>query len=164
MKLTPIRNALEQSSTLHPKVTDGLGALDGGHRQFVDAAIRSRFLDSLEVDENLREGNEGANRWDYLIGDATLRLVVGLEPHGAKDSEISVLIAKRQAALTQLRPHFKPGQRVAAWFWVQSSGGGFKDTGIARRRANSAGIVFVGRVLMAKHLQPLVPTKRTKNR
>lgn len=151
---TPIRKALKSTSALKSKVEHGLGAL-GTDTGFVDAGIRTRFGDSLDVDEHLREGNEAANRWDYLLGDKHLQQIIGLEPHGASDKEVSVVIAKRKAALVQLRPHFRDGASIAAWFWVQSSGGGFHDTGKARRRANAEGITFVGRRLMAKHLDAL---------
>lgn len=157
---TPIRKALLSNSALQRKVANGLGALDGSHRQYVDAAIRERIEDSLETDENLRAGMDRENRWDYLLGDGTHRTVVGLEPHGASDKEIKVVVAKREAALRQLRPHLRDGQNVAVWFWVQSSGAGFLDTAKARRIANQNGITFVGRKLMASDLDTLANTAR----
>ena len=108
--------------------------------------------DSLETDENLRLGREGENRWDYLLGDGARGRLVGLEPHGASEKEMKVVVAKKAAALLRLRPHLREGQHVSAWFWVQSSGAGFLDTARARREANQNGIIFVGRKLMAKHL------------
>lgn len=156
---TPIRKALQAKSALRVKVFKGLGALDGSHRQYIDGGIHERIVDSLEIDENLRAGKERENRWDYLLGDAVRQTIVGLEPHGAAEKEIKVVVAKLEAAKRQLRPHLKDGQKVDAWFWVQSSGSGFLDTSKARRIANQKGIVFVGRKLTAKHLDGFSSTK-----
>lgn len=152
---TPIRKVLQQASLLQTLVRDGLEALEKTDKSFIDEEIRARFVDSLALDAALKKGNENANRWDYLLGDGTHECVIALEPHGAKDSEISVVIEKRRAALDQLRPHLRDGQKVAAWFWVQSSGHGFLDTERARRQADQAGISFVGRSLKATHLAAL---------
>lgn len=159
---TPIRKALRPQSLLRDKVANGLGALDRGDHQYVDVDIRERIEDSLEIDENLREGRERENRWDYLLGDGTCETIVGLEPHGASDREVKVVVAKRAAVLRQISPHLKDGHRVAAWFWVQSSGRGFLNTTKARRIANQNGITFVGRKLMAGHLDMLGNIGRQK--
>jgi hypothetical protein len=164
---TPIRTALLATSALQAKVCTGLVALKRSDKAYLDEPIRSRFVDSLEIDENLKtKETVSANRWDYLLGDDMLiiSLVVGLEPHGARDGEVSVLIRKRRAALDQLRLHLRDGQRVSAWFWVQSSGGGFTDTGKARRQADQNGITFVGRKLMASHLASLAPAKSARRK
>jgi len=159
---TPIRSALRPDSTLRAKVASGLGAVAAGDRKHVDAALHPRIADSLETDTSLRTGRECENRWDYLLGDGTHKTVVGLEPHGASDKEIKVVVAKREAALRQLRPHLREGQHVAAWFWVQSSGSGFLGTTKARRIANQNGITFVGRRLMACHLDLLARNTRRR--
>lgn len=156
MKRTPLRSALKPGSSLQESVQDGLGALNAVHRLLIDELLRTRFEDSLEIDENLKSGREGEHRWDYLLGDSLKMRIIGLEPHGAADKEVKVLIAKQRAALSQLRDHLREGQRVAAWFWVQSSGSGFKETDKSRRLANQSGITFVGRKLMKKHLDGLV--------
>lgn len=158
---TPTRRALKSASRLQALIRDGLEAIEKRDKKLIDTSLRGAFSDSLGLDEALREGNEQSHRWDYLLGIEELDVVVGLEPHGAKDREISVLIAKKRAALEQLRGHLNAGYRIAAWYWVQSSGGGFLDTERARRQADQEGITFVGRSLRTKDIEPL---RRAKTR
>lgn len=110
-KYTPIRAALSPDSSLESSVEDGLGAVEKGHKNYIDAALRSDFADSLELDEAMRPGHEKEHRWDYLLGHTSSSEVIGLEPHSAKDDEISTLIEKRKSALRQLQPHMKAGAK-----------------------------------------------------
>jgi hypothetical protein len=100
----------------------------------------------------MRAGHHQENRWDYLIGHAPSTLVVGLEPHSAKRDQISTVIAKRKAAVDQLRSHLKSDARIAAWLWVASGKVHFVDTEKARRRLDQNGIRFVGTKVLRKHL------------
>ena len=110
---TPIRSVLRTESALTKLVADGLNALEDRHRSYINAAIRTSFSDSLEIDNNLKEGHDQENRWDYLLGHSEGAWVVGLEPHSAKDDQVSKVILKRKAALQQLKPHLKEGAKVA---------------------------------------------------
>lgn len=150
-KKTPVRSALRKDSMLLPLVADGLGALKNAHRDYFDAAIRPTFADSLDLDEAMQFGHEQANRWDYLLGHAPSGNVVAVEPHSAKQDEITTVINKRVAAREQLKGHLRDGARVVKWLWVASGKVHFANTEKARLRLDQNGIEFVTRVT-AKHL------------
>lgn len=152
---TPIRNGLRDGSSLKGLVKDGLGSVDKGHRTYIAEEIRSAFADSLEIDENLKEGRDQENRWDYLLGFAAGACVIGLEPHSASSGEITTVIRKRKAALEQLRPHLKDGAKVTEWFWVASGKNRFLDTEKTRRLLDQNGIRFVCPTLAPKDLVKL---------
>lgn len=149
---TPLRAALVVDSRLLPLIHDGVQALKREHRRMIADGIRDDFADSLELDEAVRVGNDQDNRWDYLLGHEPSRDVVGLEPHSAKNDEVSTVIRKRQAALDQLRDHLKSGKRVRHWFWVASGKVDFNPLEKATLRLADHGITFVGKALLAKHL------------
>jgi hypothetical protein len=130
--------------------------MKGEHRSYVDEAIRPAFSDSLDLDEGLRPTHGQENRWDYLLGHAPSTAVIGLEPHSAKEDEVSKVIAKCAAARDQLRSHLKANARVAAWLWVASGKVHFADTERARRRLDQHGIQFVGTRVLQKHLESVV--------
>lgn len=150
---TPVRAALESTSTLLPSVQDGLGAVKGAHRSHFAVDVRTAFDDSLDLDEALQSVHPNDNRWDYLLGHKATSEVIGVEPHSAKQDEISTVIQKRAAAKQQLTKHLKEGKRVSAWLWVASGRVHFADTEKARRRLDQNGIQFVGNKVMAKHLK-----------
>lgn len=150
--LTPVRRALRPESRLISEVEDGLGAVQGGHRQYLDVAIRADFADSLEADEALRSGNDQENRWDYLLGHGPSQQVIALEPHSASDGEIGVVIDKRNAARVQLREHLREGATISKWLWVASGKVHFANTERVRLRLDQNGIEFVGTRLLSKHL------------
>jgi hypothetical protein len=150
---TPVRSALIVKSSLLPKVLDGLGAVKKAHsRTHFDDEIRPDFADSLALDAALEKGHEQENRWDYLVGHETSSKVVGVEPHSAKGDQISTVIAKRKAAIVQLRTHLANGAYVASWLWVASGRVFFADTEKARIRLDQNGIKFVGRKILKRHL------------
>ena len=149
---TPIRGSLAAKSPLQPLVRDGLQALDREHRGMIDAAIRTQFVDSLDLDEAVRRGNDQANRWDYLLGHEPSGEIFGLEPHSAKNSEISTVIRKRRAALDQLRGHLREGVKITRWFWVASGHVDFMPFEKATLRLDSEGITFIGKTLLARHV------------
>jgi len=132
----------------------GLSALRKADRALIDHDVRQTFAESLDLDSALRARHPQDRRWDYLLGHAPSTSMVGLEPHSAKQDEISAVIAKRRAALAYLRDHLRPGKRVVSWFWVASGRVFFADTEKARRRLDQAGIKFVGTRLLEKHLPP----------
>lgn len=157
---TPIRAALTGDSTLKDSVQDGLRAIEASHKDYIDASLRSAFADSLALDDAMKNEHAQDSRWDYLLGYAASPAVVGLEPHSAHSDQVSTVIQKRKAALSQLRSHLKNGQRVAAWFWVASGKVDFQPFDKAKLRLDQEGITFVGKVLLPKHMRDL-PTSVT---
>lgn len=149
---SPVRSALLKDSTLLPLVADGLGALKNAHRDYFDLAIRLMFADSLDLDEAMQPGHEQANRWDYLLGHTPSGNVVAVEPHSAKQDEITAVINKRAAAREQMKGHLRDGARVAKWLWVASGKVHFANTEKARLRLDQHGIEFVGTKITSKHL------------
>lgn len=144
-----------ESSPLREAIRKGLGALESGHRSYVDGPIRTAFDESVDIDAALKSEAPTDNRWDYLLGHDESSEVVGLEPHSANTKEISVVIAKKKAALDQLRPHLKSGKRVARWFWVASGKTSFLPHEKCVLQIQQAGIDFVGRSLKEKNLKGL---------
>lgn len=132
-------------------VRDGLTAL--ASTDCMDARIRARFLDSLDLDRALREENPEENRWDYLLGLGEPLLLVGLEVHSAHTDQMSVVIDRRKAALRQLRPHLRRAKVVSRWLWVCSGSVDFDPYEKARRRLDENGTLFVGRRVLEKHLK-----------
>ncbi len=121
-------------------------------RDHIEEPLRPAFRDSLDLDAAMLPGNDQANRWDYLLGHGDTEFVIGVEPHSAKEDQISTIIATKKAAQDQLRPHLRPGARVRAWLWVASGTVQFADTERARRRLDEHDIRFVGPRVLAKHL------------
>lgn len=149
---TPTRRSLRPSSSLLPLVADGLGAVEAAHRDYFDPAIRNTFSDSLDLDKALKQGHEQENRWDYLLGHDKSGTVVAVEPHSAKQDEITTVINKRVAARKQLKDHLRDGSHVTKWLWVASGKVHFANTEKARLRLDQNGIEFVGTKVSAKHL------------
>ena len=151
-KKTPIRSSLKGDSALHEKVEDGIGAVESAHRSYLAVDIRGSFADSLDLDKAMQEDHEQENRWDYLLGHTQSATVIGLEPHSAKQDEVTTLIRKKEAAKRQLAGHLKRGARITAWLWVASGKVYFPDTVKERRRLDQKGIMFVGRQVQKKDL------------
>lgn len=149
---TPVRQALKPKSALQQFVKDGLEALAKEHRHYIETALRAEFGDSLDIDKAFLSGHEEENRWDYLLGYMPSGKVIALEPHSAKQSEISAIIAKRKAAREQLQIHLQSHARIAAWLWVASGNVHFADTEKVRRQLDQNGIRFVGKRVLRKHL------------
>lgn len=149
---TPVRLALVKDSTLLPSVREGLAAIEIAHHNHFDGAIRPAFADSLNLDDAVKPGHEQDNRWDYLLGHEPSGKVVAVEPHSAKQDEITTVIKKRTAARAHLREHLRDGVSVQKWLWVASGKVHFADTEKAKRLLDQNGIEFVGTRVMAKHL------------
>jgi len=148
---TPIRSLLALASPLIPSVLPGLKALSS--TEYIDQSIRVRFSDSLDLDKALQSQFPEDNRWDYLLGLGNPSVVVGLEAHTAHTDQVSVVIAKRAAAIRQLRGHMRKGRRVGLWLWVASGRVDFDPYEKARRRLEENGIMFVGKRVLEKHLR-----------
>lgn len=135
------------ASTLRPRVKPGLGAVLSRDRRLIALTERPQVGDSLDLDSATREEFPNANRWDYLLSVPTASHIIGLEPHSANDSEIRVVIAKKQHAIDYLVNHLPPGRRVAKWFWVCQGAVNFSRMERARRLLDQKGISFQGREL-----------------
>ena len=72
--------------------------------------------------------------------------------------QVSMVIKKRSTAIRQLAEHLREGVAVARWLWVSSGDVYFADTERTRRRLDNAGIEFVGRRVLARHLEGLRPS------
>lgn len=151
-KSTPIRGALLDTSPLLERVEDGLGAVEKAHKPYFAEEVRTSFADSLDIDKALQKGNDQANRWDYLLGHSGSSKLIGLEPHSAKEDQISTVIAKKKAATKQLAEHLGASARIDRWLWVASGPVHFANTERARVRLDQNGIQFVGKVVLPKHL------------
>jgi len=149
---SPLKAALRRDSHLQNKVCAGLGALKRAHKDLIHIEIRGSFSDSVDIDENLRKGNEASNRWDYLIGHSESSSIVGFEPHSAHTKEASVVIAKKQSARQLLKAHLNSSVSIKAWFWVASGKVDFVPHEKVILQLQQAGISFVGGMLRAKHI------------
>jgi hypothetical protein len=151
---TPLRAALCEESRLQSLVRRGVEAVEAAHKLYLDESVRTRFADSLELDAAMKQDPRYINnhRWDYLLGDAGTQCVIALEPHSAKSDEVSRVITKKAAAVEQLKEHLRLGKKVEAWLWVASGKVQFANTEKELRRLDQAGITFVGKRVMAKHL------------
>lgn len=142
-----LRTALLETSGLRPHVMKGLDALKDADVTLIHEPERPRVGDSLDLDTATAAELPDAHRWDYLLSVPGRSRIVALEPHSAKDSEISVVIAKKRSAVAYLRDHLPPKHRVASWFWVTHGKVSFSKMEKARRRLDQAGISFEGRTL-----------------
>jgi len=161
-KAKPVRHALRANSTLLPQVRDGLNAVKESHRNYFDERIRSAFADSLDIDKAFRRDHPEDNRWDYLLGHQASGVIVGVEPHSAKDDEISTIIQKRRAAIEQLRTHLGDNVKIEKWLWVASGKVHFANTEKARVQLDQNGIEFVGTRVTDKHLPPMAKNSRPR--
>jgi hypothetical protein len=150
-----VRSALKPGSRLQGNVRDGLAALSSDHKSCIEVSLRPDFSDSLDLDAAMRADYPSANRWDYLLGDQPSRTVIGLEPHSARQDEISTVIKKRKEANDQLRPHLKTSALVVEWFWVASGRVHFANTEKTKLQLDENGIRFVGTMLCRTHLSKL---------
>ena len=137
--------ALRPASPLCARVEPGLSALPAKDRSLLRSAIRPLVGDSLDLDAASREELPEDNRWDYILSVPDKARLVGVEPHQAKDSEVSVVIAKKNGAKAYLRAHLVDGKHVSRWIWVSHGKVGFSNTERSRRRLDQEGIEFQGR-------------------
>lgn len=148
---TPVREALAPQSTIKAFVQDGMGAVKDKDKKFIDASLRTQFLYSLDTDEVFRVGRDQEPRWDYLLGHEN-RSLIAVEPHSAKTDEIQSVINKKRALRRQLNGHLKDGMNISKWLWVASGTVCFPRGSKYEILLSQAGIKFVGRCVLAKHL------------
>ena len=142
-----LKSTLVPNSSLAPAVQDGMSAFLARDRSLIALDQRVQIGDSLNLDEALRAAFPNANRWDYVFSVADGGKLLALEPHHAKDSEISVVIAKKKHAAAQLRLHLHPRHRISEWLWVSHGRASFSRMERATRRLAQEGIRYVGRSL-----------------
>lgn len=142
-----LASALAPTSSLLGDVQVGMNAFIARDRQLIAVGQRPRIGDSLNLDAALQADFPNSHRWDYVFSVSDAEKLVALEPHSAKDSEISVVIAKKQHAADQLRLHLHPRYRVSQWLWVSHGRVSFSHMEKATRRLAQAGIKHVGRQL-----------------
>lgn len=142
-----LKTALHDSSTLQKHIKSGAGAVAPADIKLIAEAERSKIGDSLDLDAAAKNEFPEANRWDYVMSLPALEQIVAVEPHAARDSEISVVIAKKKHAIQYLQSHLRDGYRVTKWFWVSPGTVGFSRMERARRLLDQNGIAFEGRVL-----------------
>lgn len=152
LKKTPVRSAMKHESLLLPLVVDGLGAVENSHKDYFDPEIRNMFADSLDLDKAMQPGHEQEHRWDYLLGHTLSGKVVAVEPHSAKQDQVSTVISKQAAARTQMIGHLRDGVKVAKWLWVASGNVHFANTEKTKRILDQNGIEFVGKRVTTKNL------------
>jgi len=140
-------SALHTNSTLRDHVVSGSQAIESKDLKLLSEQVRKSIGDSVDLDQASRAEAPEDNRWDYIVSSPENELFAGIEPHTAKDSEISVVIAKRKHAIAYLRNHLVHGVIVSRWFWVTHDKVGFSNMEKARRRLDQQGIRFVGGVL-----------------
>jgi hypothetical protein len=150
--LTPVRAGLTKESALHSAVKDGLGAVQSSHKDYFDLPIRQAFSDSMELDEAVKKGNEQDNRWDYLLGHGATNEIIAIEPHSAKQDEVSTVIKKRKSAKEHLKDHLREGVKINKWLWVASGKVHFANTEKVIVQLNQNGIKFVGTKIKEKDL------------
>jgi hypothetical protein len=142
-----LATALHKDSSLRRHLKTGAGAISPIDIKLIAESERSKIGDSLDLDTAAQEEFPEANRWDYIMSLPTLSQIIGIEPHTARDSEISVVIAKKKHARQYLRSHFQDGYHVRKWLWVSHGTVGFSRMDRARRLLDQNGIEFVGRHL-----------------
>lgn len=137
-----IRDALLPNSPLQGLLAQGLGALLNIDRPLIAQAQRDRVGDSLDLDAASRAEHPSDHRWDYILSVPDAMKLVGVEPHRARDSEISVVISKKRNAEVYLRTHLAPRYQVSRWFWVSHSNDGFSRMERAHRQLAQNGISY----------------------
>lgn len=161
----PVARALK-GSYLESGICPGIQALPAGNRKHVSEALRPEFRDSLDLDAATRPRYPTDARWDYLLGHRSTEQVIAIETHSAHTSEVSLVIEKRAAARRHLSDQLRPGETIAAWYWVASGPANFSPFDKIVNRLNQHGIQFVGGRLESKHLASLQKrtTISTRNR
>jgi hypothetical protein len=160
--MTILSGAFKATSPLRGLVRQGIQALSDTAVIAHDA--RGQFSQSIDLDASLAASHPSENRWDYLLGHQPSRLLVGIESHSAKQSEVSVVIAKREAAIRQVRPHMHPHASVAEWYWVSSGRVDFLNHEREVLKLMQNGITFVGRAVQTRHLPPRAARHRKSSR
>ncbi len=149
---TPIRVALRSASDLHREVQVGLALGSDGSGALHDG-VREAFADSLNLEAAMKPAHPSDSQWDYVLGHAESGALVALEVHPATGAEVDKVIDKKRCAQRQLAPHLSPGKKVERWLWAASGKADFVPLDRAIRKLDESGIVFAGRLVLAKHVK-----------
>lgn len=133
-----LRSALS-GSTLQSHVQRGLQAVESKDHRYFEATSRKNAVDSLDLDDALRTEHPTTNRWDYIVSSATQ--LMGVEPHSAKNREVSVVVRKKRWAVQVLQAHLRTGTVIDPWYWVGRDRFHNKNTKV-ERQLKQAGITF----------------------
>jgi hypothetical protein len=139
-----LSTSLMRGSKLLADVKVGLGAFKKPDTTLIRRADRPKVGDSLDLDSAMAADFPQHNRWDYILSVPQNAELVAIEPHSARDSEVSVVIRKKQQASDYLRAHLPPSRRPAKWLWVSHGRVGFSRMERARRQLAQKGISFEG--------------------
>lgn len=137
-----LRSALKGSSPLQSCVENGLDAFLAQDKSLIEKSERPRVVDSLDLDAATRAAFPDANRWDYILSISRSVEVIGIEPHTAKDSEISTVRRKKENAQTFLVGHLHSRYRVLRWYWVSHGRTQFSVMEKAQRQLAKSGIKY----------------------
>jgi hypothetical protein len=116
----PVGRALARSALRHA-IEPGMQAVRSVDAPCIATPLRSAFKDSLDLDTATRQAHKDDHRWDYLLGHTATGHVVALEVHPAETSEVTRVIAKRDASQKHMNLHLEPGAHIAAWYWAASA-------------------------------------------
>lgn len=140
------RSPIRQPAAIS-ELKNALSAMEKRDRALIAQPEQRKARDSLDLDSAAKRECPNENRWDYLVSVRDVGRIVAIEPHFAKDSEVSVVIRKKEWAERFLQQHFRPGKRVDRWFWVTRGKVGFSRMERATRQLDQAGVAFGGRML-----------------
>jgi len=141
-----LKSELHATSALQKHIMNGIDALDRRDQELIAPDERRRVGDSLYLDKAVEADHPQEHRWDYVLSVPDAAAIIGIEPHSAKDSEISVVIKKKCWAAGYLRKHMS-SRGVSRWFWVTHGRVGISILDKERRRLSKYGIEFVGKSL-----------------
>jgi hypothetical protein len=142
-----LNKALVEGSTLRPHVKAGCGAIAAAHRAMLTDDLKQTVHDSMDLDTASSAEFPQSNRWDYVVAVRTSERLVGIEPHSARDDQVTTVIAKKRRSAQFLIGHLKPGTQIAAWIWVASGPVRFSRMDPAIRRLDQNGIRFAGKII-----------------
>lgn len=142
-----LKRTLVKGSKLRALVRNGMDAITNADTILIALEERPKIGDSINLDNAMKDDLPEHNRWDYVLSVPSIGQLVGVEPHSARDSEISVVIEKKKQAITFLHDHLPPHHRVSKWYWVSHGAVRFSVMERARRRLDQAGIAFSGHLI-----------------
>jgi hypothetical protein len=143
-----LTESLRAESPLRQQVVPGVDALKKKDRQLLAEAARQTIVESLDLDTAMATTHPDSHRWDYLVAVSPSKApLVAVEPHSARESEVSVVVQKKRNTEKFLRGHLNQTSNVSRWVWVASGRVDFLKTEKVRRNLDQQGIEFAGRSL-----------------
>lgn len=120
----------------------GKRAIAGSHKGLVPNSTYR----SADIDQDLSARYPADPRWDYVL-ERRDRTRAAVEVHGARESQVRVLIAKKQWAVRVLRAHGDGAPLPDRWYWLLPAGSrmGITHNGPGARLLSENGIAFPAR-------------------